>query len=84
VTEVPARRGSTELDSICAIADPVERLERLAGYIRHGEVRLEAARRLRAETVREARAVVPPVSWPVLVARAGATEAYLRREMKAL
>ncbi len=72
---------SQRLDEIAAMTDPLKRLTDLAGYIKDGEDKLTAARKLRAQTVWQARMELR--TWPAIVkASGGTTETYLRREMK--
>lgn len=72
---------SQRLAEIEALTDPLKRLTDLAVYIKDGEDNLTAARKLRAQTVWQARMELR--TWPAIVkASGGTTETYLRREME--
>lgn len=68
------------LDSVLALDDPGEQIQRLSEYIQRGEDQLSRARAARAETTRRLRAA--GCTWPQIVGWAGVSETYLRREAK--
>lgn len=68
------------LDAVLTEPDPAVRLQRLSEYIQRGEQQLTRAREARAEVTRQLRDA--GTSWPRIVALAGVSDTYLRREAK--